>query len=413
MMLLFGIAFVFVIALTISPCRAEAAGPPCGRVFGGAHNDVAQSVAQMPDGGYVVAGYTDSLDVSNGDAWFVRFDTKGSRLWDKAYGGTDWDGATSVLATADGGFIAAGITGTFEEHFRGFIAADDMGAINEDHPGDFWALKFDAGGKQRWTRTFGRPGDDSASTVQQLPNGNFSIAAVSAFYEAHATDLWFLDAAPGGDWPRSASYGGKYVNEAYAVRRTADGGFVLAGSSRGNSLDPGDALVSRIDHAGGLLWSRVYGGAKLDAAADIAEAPGGGFFLATYTNSLGAGGFDFWILKLDASGEKVWAKPFGGERDERPAHIEPTADGGCVVAGATFSNSAGEADIWLLKLDRDGNQQWAQRFGGKLDDRAADVKPTADGGYVVAGATQSFGDGSYDFWLLKLDGKGECEWKKE
>ncbi|WP_448516707.1 hypothetical protein [Pseudothermotoga sp.] len=153
-------------------------------------------------------------------------------------------------------------------------------------------------------------------------------------------------------------------------------------------------------------WQRVFGGSYDDIAYSIQQTSDGGYIVAGYTESFGAGGKDVYVLKLDADGNKVWERTFGGSYDDIAFSIQQTSDGGYIVAGYTGSFGAGSGDVYVLKLDADGNKVWEKTFGGIHYDQANSVQQVSDGGYIVAGYTESFGAGIRDVYVLKLDKYG-------
>jgi hypothetical protein len=153
-------------------------------------------------------------------------------------------------------------------------------------------------------------------------------------------------------------------------------------------------------------WAKTYGGGYSDVARSIQQTSDGGYIVAGWTLSFGAGGLDFWVLKLDASGQVQWQKTYGGGYSDVARSIQQTSDGGYIVAGWTLSFGAGNYDVWVLKLNASGNVVWQKTYGGGSDDYAESIQQTSDGGYIVAGETWSFGAGSADFWVLKLDANG-------
>jgi hypothetical protein len=164
-------------------------------------------------------------------------------------------------------------------------------------------------------------------------------------------------------------------------------------------------------------WARAYSGAWDDSAGDVQQTSDGGFVVAATTGSFGAGGNDAWVLKLDVSGNVQWEKAYGGSSDDWVASIQQTKDGGFVMAGATQSFGADWEDFWVLKLDADGNVgpaypgTWENTYGGKGNDYAYSIQQTSDDDFVVAGSTSSFSKGS-DLWVLKLDAStGNIVWE--
>ncbi|MEF3167806.1 MAG: hypothetical protein K6360_00500 [Deltaproteobacteria bacterium] len=166
-----------------------------------------------------------------------------------------------------------------------------------------------------------------------------------------------------------------------------------------------DFWVIKLDANGNVAWQKTYGGTNTDEAWSIQQTTDGGYIVAGGTGSFGAGG-DLWVIKLDASGNVAWQKTYGGPRYEYATSIQQTSDGGYIVAGLTYSFGTGDADFWVLKLDASGNVTWQKTYGGPRYEYATSIQQTSDGGYIVAGGTGSFGAGS-DFWVIKLDANGE------
>jgi len=223
-----------------------------------------------------------------------------------------------------------------------------------------------------------------------------------------AADLW------------SALYGSYGWEEMEGVVRTSDGNFLVCGYTDSYRDDEkGDAWIVKLDEAGNVVWQKVYGGSKTEYIIDIKETEDGNYIGAGWTKSFGAGKMDFWVIKLDTDGNILWEKTYGGEGKEQAWSVDVTKDGGYIVAGGTLSFGAGGADYWVIKLDSNGNIQWQKTYGGSKDDGGGGeyeefvvrVLQDVDGNYVVAGESFSFGKGG-DIWLLKLDGEGNILWQK-
>ncbi|RME24660.1 MAG: hypothetical protein D6806_09250 [Deltaproteobacteria bacterium] len=197
-----------------------------------------------------------------------------------------------------------------------------------------------------------------------------------------------------------------------SISTAPDGGLVVAGiSSSFSAGGDGDALVVKLNPDGSVAWAKTYGGAGEDMALDIKAAPDGGYIMAGWTESFGAGQSDCWLLKLDADGNVQWSKAFGGPGMEQAVYADPLPSGGYVVAGATTSFGAGDGDYWVLKIDSAGGVVWQKAYGGPLGDappneygeQVARAVVGADGNIVVASVSFSFGKGDGDVWVLKLD----------
>ncbi len=205
-------------------------------------------------------------------------------------------------------------------------------------------------------------------------------------------------------WART--YGGDNTDLALSSQTTPDGGFIVAGHTDSFGAGDWDFWILKLNSSGSIQWQKTYGGGGLDAGPSIQTTSDGGFIVAGTTDSFGAGGYDFLVLKLDSSGNIQWQKTYGANGDDSATSIQATSDGGFIVTGATDSFGAGLEDFWILRLDSSGNIVWQKTYGGSLEDVATSIQATSDGGFIVAGATDSFGAGSSDFWILKLDSTG-------
>ncbi|HHT9141305.1 MAG TPA: hypothetical protein ACFYEA_06015, partial [Candidatus Tripitaka californicus] len=208
----------------------------------------------------------------------------------------------------------------------------------------------------------------------------------------------------------AATYGGANSDRAHSIQQTTDGGYIVAGDTRSFGAGEGDAWVLKLGASGTVEWQKAYGGVNWDAAESIHEASDGGYIVAGWTQSFSAGRTT-WILKLRPDGTVEWQKTYKWDDSNEARSLHKTTDGGYVVASVT-SSAEGENDVWVLKLRPDGAVEWQKTYGGNKSDIANCIQQTRDGGYIVAGMTESFGAGVYDFWVLKLRSDGAVEWQK-
>ena len=212
-------------------------------------------------------------------------------------------------------------------------------------------------------------------------------------------------------WART--FGAADVDKLYALAPTADGGALVAGSTRGPGRAREDGWTLKLDRAGGTLWERRDGGGDTEQLYGIVAAGDGGAFVAGHTRSAGAGESDLWLARLDEDGRRLWDTTLGGPANDRARALAATADGGLVAAGFSVSASAGGRDVWVVALDRDGGVRWERRFGGRANEMAYAVAAAGleveAGGVVVAGYRPRGRD--FDAWLLRLDGDGELLWQ--
>jgi uncharacterized delta-60 repeat protein len=302
------------------------------QTFGGSSNDYGYSVAVTSDGGYIIAGYTESYGAGGYDVWLIKTGADGDEEWNQTFGGLSDDFGYSVAQTSDGGYIIAGDTLSY-------------GAGGYD----VWLIKTDADGNKEWDKTFGGSSSDCGYSIAETSDGGYIIAGYTWSYGAGNSDVWLIKADTDGNKEWDKTFGGSVYERGYSVAVTSDGGYIIAGE----------------------------------------------------TLSYGSGNYDVWLIKTDADGDEEWNQTFGGLSDDFGRSVAQTSDGGYIIAGYTWSYGAGSEDVWLIKVDTDGNKEWDKTFGGSSIDCSESIAKTSDGGYIIAGETLSYGSGNYDVWLVK------------
>jgi hypothetical protein len=353
------------------------------KTFGGASDDGvgagAYPMQPTADGGYILAGSTNSYGAGGGDTWLIKTDAEGSKIWEKNFGGANDDWANSVQQTIDGGYILAGGTQSF--------GAGGM---------DFWLIKTDAEGNKLWDRTFGGWSNEIANSVQQTSDGGYILAG------AGSGDAWLIKTDSDGNKIWDKTFGGSNDDWAHLVQLTSDGGYILGGRKEAHGSASGDAWIVKTDAEGSELWERTFGGSDKDMINSVQPTSDGGYILAGGTSSYGAGGYDLWMIKTDAEGNRLWDKTFGGASLDGALSVQSTRDNGYILVGSTESYGAGSGDAWLIKTDAEGNELWNKTFGGVNWDGAWAGQPNDDGSYILAGSTNSHGAGGSDAWLIKV-----------
>lgn len=357
------------------------------RTFGGSNIDVGYAVQQTRDGGFVVTGYTRSFGSMSGrNVMLLKTSPSGHQQWVNAYGGNNDDEGNSVQQTSDGGYIITGYT-------------KSSGAGGND----VFLVKTDSAGNASWSPTFGGASDEEGYAVQQTADGGYIIAGATSSFGAGSRDVWLLKTNASGveSWRRT--HGGFGSDGARSVRQTADGGFIVTGWTF--SYGPGavgNAWLLKTDTAGYAVWNRVFGGTDADRGLDVQQTRDGGYVITGYTASSGAGLDDMLLIKTDSAGNGGWSRTFGGTGRDYGNSVQQTSDGGFIVAGYTLSFGAGSEDVWLVRIGEQGNQTGSATFGGSASDVAYSIRGTSDGGYIVAGHTLSYGAGVHDVWLLRV-----------
>jgi len=384
------ILFLFLITISFSNNEPISKVNLWQKTFGGSKDDWAKSIQQTSDGGYIVAGWTESFGAGGRDVYILKLNADGNLIWQKTFGGSDWDEAWSIQQTSDGGYIVAGGIGPFGGPDR-----------------DVYILKIDENGESIWEKTFGESYYDEAYFIQQTTDGGYIVAGVTNSFGAGNGDVYILKLDEDGNLVWQKTFGGEDNDGAVSIQQTSDGGYIVAGWT--NSFGAGyfDVYIVKLDEDGNLVWQKTFGGSGVDVAYSIQQTSDGGYIVAGWTDSFGAGGKDVYILKLDADGNLIWQKTFGGSSDDYALSIQQTSDGGYIVAGFTDSFGAGYFDVYIVKLDEDGNLVWQKTFGGSGVDVAYSIQQTSDGGYIVAGMTYFSGAGGGEHvYILKLDANG-------
>ena len=316
--------------------------------------------------------------------------------WARTYGGSEDDYTSSILQTIDGGYIVAGTTVSF-------------GAGGND----IWILKFNPLGDIEWQKTCGRGRQgELAYSIQQTTDGGYIIGGDFSFEIPILSEFVILKLSPDGNVEWVKTYGDDSSNKAYSIQQTTDGGYIVAGSDWFPDTLTLDIVIFKLYFDGTEEWSKTYGGSGENRPYSILQTDEGGYIVAGYTTSYGAGDLDVLICKLASDGSIEWQKTYGGREREESHSIQRTNDGGYIVAGYCMSFGSGLRDFWVLKLSSEGDVEWNKIYGGTEMEEAHSIQQTFDGGYIVAGETQSFGAGNGDIWILKLTSDGYIEWQK-
>ena len=379
---------------------------PWVKIYGGAEDDRAASVREDFDGNYVLAGHTGA------NGWVFELDPDGNMLWETAYSGASY--FTAIVPIEDGGCLAAGQTQVLR------ITSDGNLVWSKELP---YAPAF--------------PGHDIIG-IEPAQDGGFILASDymtgGGGYVPGRADIVKLNLDGSITW-RSVLQGPLYAapygyrqDGAFSVAQASDGGYVFAGwlgdSARSYLYEfyycqPGSPSypcppvtqyrglwVTKLRPDGSPIWAGRFGDVKPPHAV-VRRIPAGGLILLVQTDRIGSGSVDFWILRLADDGQLIWQHTYGGSGADRGYDIKPTADGGFIAVGETESYGYGGNDILILKLDAGGALQWQKTYGGTGSEQAFWVEQSSDGGYMVAGRTNSFGNGGFDALVLKLDSFGE------
>ena len=265
-----------------------------------------------------------------------------------------------------------------------------------------------------WAKTFGGTSLEAGYSVQQTSDGGFIVAGYTSSFEVRGSNFFVIKLDANGNTTWQKKYGSICVNKGQAIQQTSDGGYILAGYTDIFGAGWFDMMLYKLDANGDVVWSKTYGGTNFDQLTSIQQTSDGGYVLAGYTSSFGYGSYDVLVLKLDSGGSITWEKAFGGTGADYASSIRQTSDGGYIVAGKTSSFGAGGKDLWVIKLNSTGTVTWQNTYGGTADDTASFIQQTSDGGFILIGDTYSFSTANFyhDFWVIKLQADGSINWQK-
>ncbi len=353
------------------------------KTFGGRNIDIANYVTQTKDEEYIIAGYSMSFGAGNFDAWLIKVSADGNEEWNKTFGGMKEDVASCVVQTVDEGYIITGHTFSY-------------GAGN----GDAWLIKTDRNGNEIWNKTFGGKYFDWASSVVET-NG-YILIGTTLSYGAGEQDIWLIKTDRNGNEIWNKTFGGKDTEYGEYINQTKMGDYVIAGTTASYGPGKWDIWLIKIDENGNEIWNKTFGEWDMEQGNCVRQTNDGGYIITGTSTSFTPGDWDDIVLiKTDGNGEEEWIKLFGSGDQDFGASVVQLIDGGYLIAGFTFSIGAGDSDAWLIKTDKNGNEIWNKTFGIRKTDLARCVIQSEDGSYIVVGSTDSYGAGNSDAWLIK------------
>ncbi|MFP3593598.1 T9SS type A sorting domain-containing protein [Chryseobacterium sp. SIMBA_038] len=430
----------FIGILFSNAITAQAPAIEWQKSLGGTNSDRAHTIIQTADGGYMISGASNS---NNGnvtgnhgsqDYWLAKLNSTGNLQWQKSLGGTGTDYGSSIVQTADGGYVVAGTSDS------------NNGNVTGNHGlTDGWVLKLNSdAGIIYWQKSFGGTNYDVINQMIPTTDGGYIFAGNSSSNNGDVpgnngyVDYWIVKINSDGNVQWKKSLGGTGDDRATCIVQTSDGGYAVAGYAENNNGDvtgnhgSKDYWILKLNTDGGVIyWKKSFGGTYQELPRSIVQTSDGGYIVAGSASSNDGdvtgnhGSDDSWIVKLNSTGDLQWQKALGGTKVDDASSIIQTADGGYLAVGSTTSNDGqvtgyhapsstgpGESplsyDYWAVKLSTTGNIVWQKCLGGSGSDEATSVIQTTDGGYVIAGSSNSTnGDvsgnhGDYDIWVVKL-----------
>lgn len=403
--------------------------------------DFLASMSKSNDGGYFLGGHSagssgDKSEASLGsyDYWIVKIDNEGNIEWQNTVGSPDYDELKSVEATTDGGVLLGGWS-------LGGIGGDKTEANFGFE--DYWIVKLDSEGNVEWDNTIGTSTNDYLYASKQVTDGGYILAGYTyggiSFDKTEANygsfDYWIVRLDNAGNIIWQNDIGSFGADELYSIDITNDGGFILGGTTAGTSASGDrtentwgwtDYWILKLDSSGNIEWQNLIGGTNAEQYPSIVQISNGEYVLGgeSFSGLSGdkteenIGVSDYWVIRLDASGNIIWQNTLGGSDADELNSVEPVSDGGFILAGNSYSGisgdkseeSLGALDYWVVKLDHNGNLIWENTIGGKKNDKLFTAQQTGDNGFILCGYSESGANGDkteskigyFDYWIVKL-----------
>ncbi len=392
------------------------------KTYGNSCDDEALSLKHSKDGGYIIAGYSISEEAEVQDAWILKTDKNGnstgipqklkkqtkrtitpyikpednitfSLIWDKTYGTGKNEKILSMTYTKDNNMIAAGYSESLDKKCQAVIT------------------KINNQGKVQWWKTFSRKKDARINSVYPTPDKGCIAAGYIYSKNNTASDIWVIRLNKKGKIIWHNTFGGKNHDKANTVAATKDGGYIIAGTTLSKGKGGNDIWILKLNKKGRKIWGKTFGGEADDEAFSIQQTTDKGYIIAGHTYSKGNGQSDIWIIKINTRGQLVWEKTFGGKYHDGVYSIQQTKRKGYIIAGYSYTLT-GRSDFRIIRLSISGKILWNKTYSRSLVDTAFSINQTSDGGFITAGTSFSKGVGSWDIWILKLNKNGDIVWNK-
>lgn len=353
------------------------------KAYGSAGDDLLLDLIQRPDSGFALAGYSSGFTNGLRDAYLLRTDKKGGLLWSKLYSGPFANWLTGIIATDDGGYLLSG----------------NYNKSNLDR--DMCLIKTDMNGDTLWTRAYGGNNRDECNYALQTSDGGFLLAGFTLSYVFNDQDIYLVKTDSLGmvEWTSTIGDSGK--QDVFHVIEL-DEGYLMAGYAYGIGAGESDMYLARLTGSGDTLWTRTYGTANGDWSAEYILPVAGGYAIVGWAGEHSVNDVDMALLRTDTSGNMLWMKGYGGSDDDRGYNIFQMDDRGYLLSGRTASFGAGNYDVYLVRTDASGDTLWTSTLGGPQFDHAFDAIATVDSGYALAYRTSSYGFGQYSGYMMKI-----------
>jgi hypothetical protein len=350
-----------------------------------------KDVMQTDDGGYLIAGTTENSDPTDLNLVMTKTDAYGNITSQKNYGGSRVDYPNNMISSGDGNFFVVGYSQSF--------GPGDL---------DIWLLKVDQDGDTLWTKKYGGSGNEEGKEIIATADGNFAIIGASNSYTGTFSnnDMQLIKIDGNGTVLFSKNYGTPQYESARSIKLCSDGGFIISGKTAVDPLSTASIYLVRTNSNGDTIWTKTLSGGTNSWEGKSIIVNSDNTYTLAIDDSSASNDSDVRILKLTEDANTIiFNKMYGGTMKDICKTIRPTSDGGYIVSA--ISRSFGwPVDMWILKLDANGDKTWDRNFGGGGHEHGYSVRQTSDGGYIAVGHARSYTPNLWELYLVKMDNTG-------
>ena len=316
-------------------------------------------------------------------------------VWQKTYGGDRGDIAHGIVMLENGDSAIIG-------------ECQSYGAKRTD----ICVIRINSNGETKWRKIIKQERQDRGMAISRAKDGNLLIlGSGKSFNDNYDRDIYVAKVSLDGKTIWEKTFGGDRDEFAGGIAGTDDGGALIVGDSESFSKRGyKDIYIIRIDGKGKVLSEKHIGGDKGEEAKALTRTSDGNFMMVGSREVSRVGNADFFLMKLDQNGNKIWARTVGEKGHDVLNGVAPTPDGGIVATGSTRSFGSEQTDMSVMHFNKDGKLIWHKIYGFKYYDEGNAITMTKDGGFMVAGVTNSMGEGDYDNYIVALDNRGSLIW---
>jgi len=373
---------------------ADDSGPPSlptpitfEQTYGSEGDDFGMSVQQTTDKGYIVSG------TANRDLFILKVDECGTEEWSWINAIGDYDFGKSVQQVSNGGYIIGGYTNINNPGYPAKSVA--------------FLLRTESSGHELWYQPYGNWYRNSFNSVQQTTDSGY-IACGATEWSYNNSDVYLVRTDSQGNELWFRHFGGSGWEIAYSVQQTIDGGFILCGDTDYNDTDYSDYYLIKTDEQGNEEWSNTFGGNNRDVAYSVQQTTDGGYIICGDSHPGGSGYYNILLVKTNQQGEEEWSRIYGGSYFDMGRCVRQTSDHGFIICGSSAQYGYDNLDVYVIKTDTQGQEEWSQKFGQNAHDYGRVIKQTLDGGFIICG-DRGFPITDNDVYLIKTDQQGHVD----